>query len=98
AETMAEKREIDGRGEEKSLMGEGPFFGKRELRFGDGRMYTNFTMNALANAIDLMNKMFKQYLDMYAIVFINDILIYYQSQDEQSIICLVTSQGSLVVG
>ncbi|WMV08067.1 hypothetical protein MTR67_001452 [Solanum verrucosum] len=27
---MAEEREIDGRGEEKSLMGEGPFFGKRE--------------------------------------------------------------------
>ncbi|KAG5568453.1 hypothetical protein H5410_064536 [Solanum commersonii] len=30
AGTMAEKREINGRGEEKSLMGKGQFFGKRK--------------------------------------------------------------------
>lgn len=36
-------------------------------------------MNALATFIDLMNRVFKDYVDKFVIVFINDILIYSQS-------------------
>ncbi|KAH0709210.1 hypothetical protein KY284_010637 [Solanum tuberosum] len=38
--------------------------------------------NALAKFMDLMNRVFRQYLDMFVIVFIDDILIYSISDDE----------------
>lgn len=38
--------------------------------------------NALAAFMDLMNIVFKEYLDNFVIVFINDILIYSQSETE----------------
>ncbi|WMV33257.1 hypothetical protein MTR67_026642 [Solanum verrucosum] len=38
--------------------------------------------NALATFVDLINRVFRQYLDMFVIVFINDILIYSRSEDE----------------
>ena len=40
--------------------------------------------NALAAFVDLMNKVFKQYLDLFVIVFIDDILIYSRSEEEHA--------------
>ncbi|KAH0672821.1 hypothetical protein KY290_025051 [Solanum tuberosum] len=39
--------------------------------------------NALVEFMDLMNRVFRQYLDMFVILFIDDILIYLRSKDEQ---------------
>ncbi|KAH0725447.1 hypothetical protein KY284_001312 [Solanum tuberosum] len=38
--------------------------------------------NALAAFMDLMNRVFKHYLDLFIIVFINDILIYSRNKEE----------------
>lgn len=38
--------------------------------------------NAPAMFMDLMNRVFKIYLDMFVVVFINDILIYSCSKEE----------------
>ena len=38
--------------------------------------------NALAAFMDVMNRMFKPYLDQFVIVFIDDILVYSKTQDE----------------
>ena len=40
--------------------------------------------NAPAAFMDLMNRVFRPYLDMFVIVFINDILVYPRSEDEHS--------------
>lgn len=40
--------------------------------------------NALAAFMDFMNRMFRQYLDMFVIVFIHDTLIYSRSEDEHT--------------
>ncbi|WMV58066.1 hypothetical protein MTR67_051451 [Solanum verrucosum] len=40
--------------------------------------------NAPSAFMDLMNMVFKQYLDMFVIVFIDDILIYSKSEDEHT--------------
>ena len=39
-------------------------------------------MNALAAFIDLMHRVFQAYLDQFVVVFVNDILIYSQSEEE----------------
>ena len=39
-------------------------------------------MNALAIFMDLMNRVFRDFLDKFVIVFLDDILIYSQSYDE----------------
>ena len=39
-------------------------------------------INAPAAFMDLMNKVFHEYLDRFVIVFIDDILIYSKSQEE----------------
>ncbi|WMV32513.1 hypothetical protein MTR67_025898 [Solanum verrucosum] len=41
-------------------------------------------INATTAFIDLMNKVFQQYLDMFVIVFVYDILIYSRSKDEHT--------------
>lgn len=38
--------------------------------------------SALATFIDLMNMVFKTYLDMFVIMFIDDVLIYSKSEDD----------------
>ena len=38
--------------------------------------------NALAAFVDLMNKVFREYLDSFVIVFIFDILIYSKTNEE----------------
>ena len=38
--------------------------------------------NAPAAFMDLMNRVFKQYLDLFVIIFIDDILIYSRSEEE----------------
>jgi len=40
--------------------------------------------NALAAFIDLMNRVFRPYLDKFVMVFIKDILIYSKNRDEQN--------------
>ena len=40
--------------------------------------------NAPATFMDLMNNVFKQYLELFVIVFIDDILIYYRSEEEHA--------------
>ena len=40
--------------------------------------------NAPATLMDLINRVFKQYLDMFVIVFIDDILIYSRSAKEHA--------------
>ena len=40
--------------------------------------------NALTDFMNLMNRVFKQYLDLFVIVFIDDILIYSRSEEEHA--------------
>ena len=40
--------------------------------------------NASTAFMDLMNRVFRPYLDMFVIVFIDDILVYSHSEDEHS--------------
>ena len=40
--------------------------------------------NARATFMDLMNIVFKQYLDLFVIVFIDDILIYCRNEEEHA--------------
>lgn len=57
-------------------------------------------MNALAYFKDLMIKIFKQYLDVFVIVFIDEILIYSQTKDNHvdhlRIILQVIKDGHLI--
>lgn len=46
-------------------------------------MYFGLT-NAPAAFKDLMNRVFKKYLDMFVIVFIDDILVYSRSEDDHA--------------
>ncbi|EOY31592.1 Uncharacterized protein TCM_038545 [Theobroma cacao] len=39
-------------------------------------------MNSLIASIDMMNRLFKLYLDNFVVVFINDILVYSKSKEE----------------
>ena len=40
--------------------------------------------NALAIFVDLMNRVFKQYMDLFFIIFIDDFLIYSKSDEEHA--------------
>ena len=40
--------------------------------------------NALATFMDLMNRVCKQYLDLFIIVFIDDIVIYSKNEEEHA--------------
>ena len=41
--------------------------------------------NAPTTFMDLMNRVFKQYLDLFGIIFIDDILIYSRNEEEHAI-------------
>ena len=49
--------------------------------------------NALAVFMDLMNRVFKPYLDLFVIVFIDDILIYSRSEDHASHLRIVVQSS-----
>ena len=55
--------------------------------------------NALASFMDLMNRVFHEYLDHFAIMFIDDILIYSKSQEEHEehlrIVLQILREGKL---
>ena len=38
--------------------------------------------NAPASFMDLMNRIFKKYLDQFIVVFVDDILVYSKTQEE----------------
>jgi chemotaxis methyl-accepting protein methylase len=38
--------------------------------------------NAMTYLMDLMNKVFMEYLDKFVILFIKDILVYFKSEEE----------------
>ena len=40
--------------------------------------------NAPVAFMDLMNRVFKQYLELFVIIFINDILIYSRNEEEHA--------------
>ena len=40
--------------------------------------------NALATFMDFMNRVFKPYLDLFVIVFINDILVYSRNEKDHA--------------
>jgi len=40
--------------------------------------------NAHAIFMDYMNRIFRPYLDQFVVVFIDDILIYYESRDDHT--------------
>ena len=40
--------------------------------------------NVPATLMDLMNRVFKKYLDLFVIVFIDDILIYFRNEEEHA--------------
>ena len=44
-------------------------------------MYFDLT-NALATFMDLMNRVFQNYLDSFVIVFIDDILVYLKNEED----------------
>ncbi|PKU59897.1 putative mitochondrial protein [Dendrobium catenatum] len=44
----------------------------------------SFVTNAQAIFMDLMNRVFKEYLDQFVIVFIDDILVYSASEDDHT--------------
>ena len=56
-------------------------------RYGHNEfVVTSFGLtNAPATFMDLMNKVFKQYFDLFIIVFIDYIVIYYRSEEEHAI-------------
>ena len=39
-------------------------------------------MNVPVTFMDLMHRVFQPYLDQFVVVFVDDILIYFQSEDE----------------
>lgn len=41
-------------------------------------------INAPITFMDLMNRVFRQYVDMFLIVFINDILVYSREEEEHA--------------
>jgi hypothetical protein len=52
-------------------------------------MYFGLT-NALAYLMDMMNKVFVEYLDKFIIVFIDDVLVYFKHEEEhEEHLCLV---------
>ena len=56
--------------------------------------------NAHATFMDLMNRVFKQYLDLFIIVFIDDILIYSMNEEEHTShlrVLLQNSQKSKII-
>ncbi|WMV18735.1 hypothetical protein MTR67_012120 [Solanum verrucosum] len=57
-----------------------------QTRYGhyEFQLITFSLTNAPATLMDLMNRVFRQYLDMFVIVFIDDILIYLGSEDEHN--------------
>ena len=61
---------------------------KRAFRTWYGHYEFVFMSFGLTNAptasMDLMNRMFKQYLDLFVIFFIDDILIYSRSEEEHA--------------
>jgi hypothetical protein len=46
--------------------------------------------NALAYLMNLMNKVFMEYLNMFVVVFIDDILVYTRSEEHKEHLCLVS--------
>ncbi|KAF3673414.1 putative cyanidin-3-O-glucoside 2-O-glucuronosyltransferase-like [Capsicum annuum] len=77
------KRNRDDRPHTQATSTPAPF-GRPILPQGSSSSIDDGLTNSPASFMNLMNRVFKQYVDMFVIVFIDDILVYSRSEDDHA--------------